>query len=138
MGRLIAIDYGTKRVGLACTDPLKMIASPLHSLHAKDTIAWLKAYAAAEPVDGFVLGMPLNTDNTDTNSTPHVRIFAKLLAKAIPEIPIYLQDERYTTVLAHRTLLEAGLKKKVRADKGLIDRTGAVFILQGYMQKMGM
>ena len=138
MPRLIAIDYGTKRVGLAQTDPLQLIASPLHALHAKDTVAYLQTYTTQQPTEAFILGLPLNTNNQDTDSTKHVRIFAKALLKAIPHIPIIFQDERFTTVQAKRTLLEAGLNKKARADKQLHDRTSAVLILQSYMQRREM
>lgn len=133
MGRLLAIDYGTKRVGLAVTDPLQMIASPLDTVHSKDVIAYLKAYDAKEKVDAFIIGMPKNLNNQDTNATIHVRQFVVLMKKNFPEKPIHLVDERFTSKMALQTMIVGGTKKKDRAKKENIDKISATIILQSYL-----
>ncbi len=134
MARLLAIDYGTKRVGLAVTDPLKIIASTLDTVHAKDVIAYLKNYTAKEEVERFVVGLPKRLDGSDSQSTVHVENFVNLLRKNFPNTPIERVDERFTSTIATRSLLEMGLKKKDRANKGNVDQVSAVLILQTYMQ----
>jgi putative Holliday junction resolvase len=134
MGRLLAIDYGTKRVGLAVTDPLKIIASTLDTVHAKDVIIYLKNYTAKEEVERFVVGLPKRLDGSDSQSAVHVENFVNLLRKNFPNTPIERVDERFTSTIATRSLLEMGLKKKDRANKGNVDQVSAVLILQTYMQ----
>lgn len=134
MGRIIAIDYGTKRVGLATTDPLQIIASALDTIHAKDVLQFLKDYAKQEDVESFVLGMPTKLDGTDTNATPHVRQFHKQLKKHFPEKPVYLHDERFTSKMALDAMIAGGSKKKDRRDKGNIDKISATIILQSYLE----
>jgi putative Holliday junction resolvase len=134
MGRLLAIDYGTKRVGLAVTDPLKIIASTLDTVHAKDVIVYLKNYTAKEEVERFVVGLPKRLDGSDSQSAVHVENFVNLLRKNFPNTPIERVDERFTSTIATRSLLEMGLKKKDRANKGNVDQVSAVLILQTYMQ----
>lgn len=134
MGRLIGIDYGTKRVGLAATDPLKIIASTLTTIHAKDAIQYLKDYISKEEVECFVVGKPMRLDGSDSQSAVHVEKFVHLLRKNFPQVPVEMVDERFTSAIATRSLLEMGLKKKDRADKGNIDQVSAVLILQTYMQ----
>jgi putative Holliday junction resolvase len=134
MARILAIDYGTKRVGLAVTDPLKIIASALNTVHAKDVIVYLKNYTTNEEVERFVVGLPKRLDGSDSQSAIHVENFVNLLRKNFPNIPIERVDERYTSSIATRSLLEMGLKKKDRANKGNVDQISAVLILQTYMQ----
>lgn len=134
MARILAIDYGTKRVGLAVTDPLKIIASALNTVHAKDVIVYLKNYTAQEEVERFVVGLPKRLDGSDSQSAVHVENFVNLLRKNFPNTPIERVDERFTSTIATRSLLEMGLKKKDRANKGNVDQVSAVLILQTYMQ----
>jgi putative holliday junction resolvase len=135
MGRILAIDYGTKRVGLAVTDPLKIIAGPLLTIHAKDVIAFLKEYHLKENIEVFVLGMPKNTDNTDTDATRHVVQFYKNLKKQFPDIPVKLVDERFTSKMALATMIAGGMKKKDRRNKANVDKISAVIILQSYLEQ---
>jgi putative Holliday junction resolvase len=135
MGRLIGIDYGTKRVGLAATDPLKIIANTLTTIHSKDVISYLKDYMAREEVECFVVGKPMRLDGSDSQSAVHVEKFVHLLRKNFPGIPVEMIDERFTSAIATRSLLEMGLKKKDRAVKGNVDQVSAVLILQTYMQR---
>ena len=133
MGRIIGIDYGTKRVGVAVTDPLKIIASPLDTIHSKDIIDYLKKYDASEAIEIFAIGMPKNIDNQPTNATPHVKVFVKHLRKAFPNTPIHLIDERFTSKMALDTMIMGGTKKKDRKKKGNIDKISAAIILQSFM-----
>src|SRR5690606_8782445 len=133
MSRLLAIDYGTKRVGLAVTDPLKMIASPLDTIHSKDVIAYLKNYHLKENIEAFIVGMPKNLNNQDTNATGLLRQFVKLLEKNFPGMPIHLVDERFTSKMALQTMIAGGTKKKDRAKKENLDKISAAIILQSYL-----
>ena len=134
MARILAIDYGTKRVGLAVTDPLKIIESALNTVHAKDVVVYLKSYTTKEEVERFVVGLPKRLDGSDSQSAVHVENFVNLLRKNFPNIPIERVDERFTSTIATRSLLEMGLKKKDRANKGNVDQVSAVLILQTYLQ----
>lgn len=134
MGRIVAIDYGTKRVGLAVTDPLKIIATPLETIHSKDIFQYLKIYDQKETIEAFVLGIPKKLDNTDTNNTIHVKIFEKGLRKNFPGKPIYLIDERFTSKIALQTMISGGMKKKDRREKGNVDKISAVIILQSFLE----
>ena len=134
MGRLLAIDYGSKRVGLAVTDPLQIIASPLDTVHFKEVISFLKDYDAQEGIEAFVLGMPKKLDNTDTNATPLVRQFERLLKKNFPEKAVYLHDERFTSKMALDAMISGGSKKKDRRQKGNIDKVSAAIILQSFLE----
>ncbi len=136
MPRILAIDYGTKRVGLAVTDPLKIIASTLDTVHAKDVIEYLKKYTSTEAVETFVVGLPKRLDGSDSESAVHVESFVNLLRKNFPDTPIVRVDERFTSTIATRSLLEMGLKKKDRAKKENVDQVSAVLILQTYMQSI--
>ncbi|MEO1053024.1 MAG: Holliday junction resolvase RuvX [Bacteroidota bacterium] len=135
MGRILAVDYGTKRVGLAVTDPLKIIASPLDTVHAKDVISFLQDYCSNEAVEAFVIGMPKNLNNEDTDATSHVRGFIKRLEKAFPAVSITTVDERFTSKIAFDAMIAGGLKKKDRADKGTVDKVSATVILQSYLEQ---
>jgi putative Holliday junction resolvase len=134
MGRILAVDYGTKRVGLAVTDPSRIIANGLNTVHSKDVIKFLEDYIKKEPVDIFVVGKPLRLDGSDSESAVHVEKFISLLAKHFPQIPVERIDERFTSKIAQRSMLEMGLKKKDRQNKETVDQISAVLILQTYME----
>jgi putative Holliday junction resolvase len=134
MGRIMAIDFGTKRIGLAVTDPLKLIASSLATVESKEAITWIKNYCQKESVETFVVGKPLQMDGSDSQSAPATEKFISLLAQAFPNMAIVRVDERLTSKIATRAMLEMGLKKKDRRKKGNIDQISAVLILQSYME----
>lgn len=134
MGRLVAIDYGAKRVGIAVTDPLQIIATALETVPAKEVLAYLKNYDQTENIEAFVVGMPRRLDNTATSNTPLVEKFVKQLQKQFPNKPLYLIDERYTSKTALQTMIAGGMKKKDRRDKANVDKISAVIILQMYME----
>ena len=136
MGRVLAIDYGTKRVGLAVTDPLRIIASPLETVHSKDVINFLKDYFQKEPTDVIVVGLPKNLDNQQTDATPHVRAFVKHLSRVFEEKEIVLHDERFTSKMALDAMIQSGSKKKDRRQKGNIDKVSAAIILQSYLSSI--
>ena len=133
MGRILAIDYGKKRVGLAVTDPLKIIAGGLTTVEASQTIDFLKKYTAQNAVELIVVGLPKTVKNTPSESMNYIRPFVGRLKKELPDIPVTFYDERFTSVLAHKTMLDAGLKKKDRANKALVDEISATIILQDYL-----
>lgn len=135
MPRILAIDYGTKRVGLAVTDPMKIIATSLATVRAHDIIVYLKNYLQTESVECFVVGKPMKLDGSDSQSAVHVEKFISLLHKNFPEIKIERIDERYTSTIATRAMLEMGLKKKDRQKKENVDQLSAVLILQSYMER---
>jgi putative holliday junction resolvase len=134
MGRILAIDYGKKRTGIAVTDPLRIIATALDTVASHEVFEFLKKYVAAENVDCFVVGLPLQTNGKPSESTKFVEPFVKKLAIQFPEIPIHRMDERYTTVMAQQIILASGINKKARQDKTLADKVSATIILQSYMQ----
>jgi len=134
LGRILAIDYGQKRVGLAVTDELRMIAGPLASVHSKDVIAYLKEYVARDNVDCFVVGYPLTLQSKLSESARFTEPFAKHLQKTFPHIPVERMDERFTSKMATAAILESGARKKVRQDKALVDKVSAVIILQSYLE----
>ena len=133
MGRILAIDYGKKRVGLAVTDPLKIIAGGLTTVEASQTIDFLKKYTAQSVVELIVEGLPKTVKNTPSESMNYIRPFVGRLKKELPDIPVTFYDERFTSVLAHKTMLDVGLKKKDRANKALVDEISATIILQDYL-----
>ncbi|HXC06477.1 MAG TPA: Holliday junction resolvase RuvX [Bacteroidia bacterium] len=134
MGRIMAIDYGTKRVGIAVTDPSRIIATGLTTVHSKDIIPFLKDYFAKEQVDCLVLGDPRKLDNTPSESSRYVEAFLKNLKKVFPLLSIERVDERFTSQMAFQTMIDSGLKKKDRQNKELVDEISATIILQSYMQ----
>lgn len=136
MARIMAIDYGGKRTGIAVTDPLQIIATGLTTIDSKEFIPFLKKYFAAEPVELIIIGMPLNWDETDTHGTPLVKAAIKKLEKEFPAIPLKTVDERYTSKMAKAAMLEMGLKKKDRRDKKLVDEIAATIMLQEYLQSI--
>ncbi len=134
MPRIIAIDYGSKRIGLAVSDPLQMIATGLRTIHSKDVIQFLKEYIKKEEVECFVVGEPKQMDNTPSGSARLIEPFIRLLQKNFPEIPIKRVDERFTSKMAVQTMVMSGVKKKERQNKELIDEISAIIILQSYME----
>ena len=135
MGRILAIDCGRKRTGLAVTDPLQIIASGLATVPTDKAVTFLKDYVSQEQVDVFVLGLPRQMNNEPSENMQHVKDFAGRLRKAIPEIPVEYADERFTSIMAHQAMIDGGLRKKRRQDKTLVDKIAATLILQGYLEK---
>jgi putative Holliday junction resolvase len=135
LGRIVAIDYGNKRVGIAVTDPLQLIATPLDTVHAKDIVAFLKAYVAREEVDTFVVGMPRTLANTPTDVTSAVVGFVRKLKREIPAVPVVTHDERFTSRMAFQAMIDGGLKKKDRQNKATVDKVSATIILQSYLEQ---
>ncbi len=136
MGRILAIDYGRKRVGLAVTDELQMIAGGLATVHSKDVIAYLKDYCSREEVECIVVGEPFDMQNKASDASRYIDPFVKHLRKQFPDIPVERIDERFTSQMAMRTMIDAGLKKKARQNKSLVDTISATIILQYYLQKI--
>lgn len=135
MGRLLAIDYGRKRCGIAVTDVLQIIATGLQTVPTAQLLDFLKQYTQKEKVDVFVIGHAMHLDATDSESMQYIYPFVKKLSKEIPNIPIEMVDERFTSKMAFQTMIDAGLKKKQRQDKALIDTVSATIILQSYMEQ---
>ena len=133
MGRILAIDYGTKRTGIAVTDEMQIIASGLTTVDTKDLLVFLKGYAETEQVEKFVVGEPKQMDNTASESEVHIQKFLEKLAKELPQIPVERVDERFTSKMAFQTMIDGGLKKKQRQNKALIDEISATLILQSYL-----
>ncbi len=135
MARLMAIDYGLKRTGIAVTDPDQVIAVPLEVMHPGEIIGFIKKYTIANPVEAFVVGFPTHLDNTDTDLTPVIRKFAADLKKNFPEMAVFLHDERFTTVMARDAMIRGGVKKKTRKDKSVIDKVSAAILLQSFLEQ---
>jgi putative Holliday junction resolvase len=135
MGRLIGIDYGLKRTGIAVSDPLKLFASPLETIPSNTLYQYLEQYMKAEEVDGIVIGMPIDLKGRDTDSTKSVRTVIKNLKKKFPNTPVTEEDERFTSKMALDAMIEGGSKKKDRQEKGNIDKISASIILQSFMDK---
>ena len=135
MDRIIGIDYGRKRVGVAVSDPLRIFASALDTVPSAKIIDYLKKYAESETVERFVVGYPMNLDNTPSEAAADVDIFLKHLKKHFPSIPVTLEDERFTSVLAHRAMIDGGVKKMDRRDKAAVDKVSAALILQTYLDR---
>jgi len=133
MGRILAIDYGSKRVGLAVTDSLRLIATGLTTVHSKDLIEFLESYFKKEQVDIIVVGEPKTLQNNKSDSARFIDPFVVHLQRKFPEKRIERYDERFTSTIAHQTMLSGGLKKKDRQDKDTVDMISAIIILQDYM-----
>ncbi len=133
MARILAIDYGGKRTGLAVTDPLQIIATGLATIESKELISYLKKYIAAEVVELIIIGLPKNWDESDTHGTPLVEAAIKKIKKEFPAIPLKTVDERYTSKMAKDAMLDMGMKKKDRRIKGNVDIIAATIILQEYL-----
>ena len=136
MPRILAIDYGLKRTGIAVTDPLKIIATALTTIESPKLISFLKDYFKKEEVELILIGEPKNWDDTDTHATPLVRKIVEKLKKEFPHIPLKLVDERYTSKMASAAMIDMGLKKKQRQDKSLVDKVAATIILQEYLRSL--
>jgi putative holliday junction resolvase len=136
MGRILAIDYGKKRTGIAATDPLKIIATGLTTVETPKLMAFLKEYTAKENVEEVIVGLPVNMDDSDTDATPFVRHFILAFQKLFPGIPIKEVDERFTSKMATQAMLQMGLKKKQRQNKALVDEIAATIMLQEYLSKI--
>ncbi len=134
MARIVAIDYGGKRTGLAVTDPLQIIATGLETIESKELIPYLKKYFAAETVELIIIGLPKNWDDSDTHGTPLVEAAIKKIQKEFPKMPLKTVDERYTSKMAKDAMLQMGMKKKDRRIKGNVDIIAATIILQEYLQ----
>ena len=133
MGRILAIDYGTKRTGIAITDEMQIIASGLTTVDTKKLLSFLTNYVDSEKVDKFVVGLPKQMNNMASESESYIQKFLEQLTKAIPNIPIERVDERFTSKMAFQTMIDSGLKKKQRKNKALIDEISATLILQSYL-----
>ncbi len=132
-GRYMAFDFGSKRTGIAVTDPFRIIATPLTTLDPNLIIPFLIEYQKTEIIAAFIVGLPLQMDNSPSEISPQVELFIKLLKKSFLAIPVFRMDERFTSKMATRTILEGGLKKKSRRDKSLVDKISATLILQSYL-----
>lgn len=130
----MAIDYGRKRVGVAVTDPTQLIAGGLTTVPAHEVLSFLEQYVAKEAVETIVVGLPKQMNNQPSESMRYIQPFVATLKKKIPQIPVVFYDERFTSVLAHKAMLEGGLKKKDRQNKALVDEISATIILQDYLE----
>jgi putative Holliday junction resolvase len=135
MPRILAFDYGTKRIGIAVTDPMQIIATGLDNIHPKDILEYLKKYLLTEQVEAFVIGDPKQMDGSPSESAQHVKGFSTLLKKNFPHIPQHWIDERFTSKLAQQAVMQSGLKKQDRRNKERVDTIAATIILQYFMEK---
>ncbi len=133
MARILAIDYGKKRTGLAVTDMLRITANPLLTIETRNLMAWLENYFRTEQVDEVVIGHPTQLNGQESESMNYIRPFMERFRVAFPAIPLVSFDERFTSVLAHQAMLAGGMKKKDRQDKAVVDKLAACIILEGYM-----
>ncbi len=133
MARILSIDYGKKRTGLAVTDPLQIIASGLVTVATSELFDYLRAYIAKEAVERIVIGEPKQADGSPSENMERIKQFVNRWRKAVPDVPIEFYDERFTSVLAHKAMLDGGLRKKARQNKALVDEISATIILQDYM-----
>ena len=134
MGRILAIDFGKKRTGLAVTDSLRITANPLITIETKQLPDWLRDYFAKETVDEVVIGHPKQMNGEDSESMQYIRPFVERFKQTFPDKPITYYDERFTSVLAHQAMIAGGMKKKNRQDKAQVDKLAACIILEGYME----
>lgn len=135
MSRIFGIDYGLKRVGMAVTDPLKIIASALSTVPEAEALTFIQRYCAIEEVEAFVIGLPLYPDGNPAQIAAQADAFARRLQQLFPEKPVYRQDERYTSNQAKQIILQSGVKKEKRRDKALVDKVAAALILEQFMQE---
>ena len=136
MGRILAIDYGRKRTGIAVTDALRITANPLLTIETKELLNWLTDYFAHEHVDEVVIGHPTQMNGEDSENMNYIRPFMGVFKKTFPDKPITMYDERFTSVLAHRAMIDGGMKKKDRQDKAVVDKIAACIILEGYLDSL--
>jgi putative holliday junction resolvase len=135
MGRILAIDYGNKRIGLAVTDPMQIFATPLNTIKTDEFDIFLEEYLKKETIDRFVIGYPVQMNNEPSQSIIQINPFIKKLKKNYPKIDIFLIDERFTSKMALETIIAGGVKKKNRQDKAMIDKISAAIILKSYLDK---
>ncbi len=138
MSRILALDYGKKRTGVAVTDPLKIIANGLITIPTPTVLDFVLKYVAEESVERIIVGYPKQMNNEDSENMKRIVPFVNLLKKRLPSIPIELYDERFTSVLAHRAIIESGLRKKARQNKALVDEISATIILQSYLESKNL
>lgn len=136
MGRILAIDYGKRRTGLAVTDALRITANPLLTIETKDLLAWLKDYVSREQVDWIVVGYPRQMNGEDSETVPAIRACEAQIRKLLPQMQVVEWDERFTSVLAHQAMIAGGMKKKDRQDKAQVDRLAACIILESYLESL--
>lgn len=136
MGRILAIDYGTKRTGLAVTDVLQIIPGGLTTVATHELLDYLSSYFSKEPVETIVVGYPTNMDGTESENMKHIRPFVQKLKKLYPDKQVVMQDERFTSVMAQRVILEAGIHKMARRNKALVDEISATIILESYLNSI--
>lgn len=134
MSRILAIDYGRKRAGIAVSDTMQIIANGLTTVSTHELLDFITHYVSKEPVERILVGLPKQMNNEASESMKYIEPFVRSLKKRLPEMPVEYVDERFTSVLAHRTMLEAGLKKKDRQNKALVDEISATIILQTYLE----
>lgn len=134
MSRILAIDYGKKRTGLAVTDPLQLIANGLTTVETAKLVDFLLSYMKTEKVERIVVGLPKQMNGQDSENMKNIVPFVNRIKKLLPDIPVEYYDERFTSVLAHQTMLESGIGKKARQNKALVDEISATIILQSYME----
>lgn len=137
MGRLLAIDYGRRRTGIAVTDTMQIVANGLTTVATHQLLTFLKQYTAKEPVDRIIVGLPKQMNNQPSESMRYIEPFLRQLAKELPQIPVDMYDERFTSVLAHRAMLDGGMKKTARRDKAIVDEISATIILNDYLESRG-
>ncbi len=135
MGRVVAIDYGVRRTGIAVTDELQLIASGLTTVATEELLMYLKQYVSEETVSVFVVGEPRQMNNTPSESEAFIKVFLTKLSDTFPEIPVERQDERFTSKMAFQTMIDSGLSKKKRRNKALVDEISATLILQAYLNR---
>ncbi len=134
MGRILAIDYGRRRTGIAVTDTLKIVANGLTTVPTHELLTFLKQYAEKEQVEKIVVGLPKQMNNQPSESMRYIEPFLRQLAKQLPQIPVEMYDERFTSVLAHRAMIDGGMKKSARRDKAIVDEISATIILNDYLE----
>lgn len=134
----MAFDFGTKRLGIAVTDPMKMFATALTTIHPKDVVVFIRKYLNTEQVETFVVGEPKQMDGSPSQSAPQIKEFVKTLKKHFPEIGLEMMDERFTSKMASATIAQSGLKKSDRQKKDLVDTVAATIILQSYLEKISL
>lgn len=134
MGRILAIDYGKKRTGLAVTDALRITANPLLTIDTPALVAWVEQYVRKEQVDTIVVGYPRQMNGQDSETVPAIRTMEQQLRTKLPHVPIVEYDERFTSVLAHQAMIAGGMKKSQRQDKAVVDKIAACIILESYLE----
>ena len=136
MGRIIAIDYGRKRSGIAVTDTLQIVANGLTTVPTHTLLNFIKDYVSTESVDRIVVGLPKQMNNQPSENMKRIQPFVNRMRKELPEIPIEMYDERFTSVLAHRAMIDGGIKKMARRDKAIVDEISATIILNDYLESL--